>query len=415
MERGVRVDEGQVLALQGSVPSRRRVFLEFSRHVGSLCGDASGCVDESPSEGPAEGARLGTIPMSDEAEDVLSERCHALETAVAQDTALKDAEPDLDLIDPGGMQRRVDKAEAMSMLLVEPRPTSVASVVVQVEVVPNDVDTAAIVALCERVHEGQQCTRIAVPNDATEHLPGTDVEGREQRTRPTTTVLEFVANDASVTHVDGVTARQRLHRLLVDAHNDSVLGRVPVEAADARDLRSKIGIRGMEPVANTVRAPATRTQYPSDGTAAHPLAAARVQGVRDRLIGPHIAKGYAVVCRSLTCQLDDLAPGLQRHTRWPAAPRRVKERLHARTSLPAGSPLAHNAIAAPGQHGHPRWTMPVGQPDDHPRADHDVVLTVPPPRERLDARPFESWDAHSSRSRTRIHILSIHEARLLFP
>ncbi len=87
--------------------------------------------------------------MSNEAEDVLRKRGHALEAAVAQNTALKNAEPDLDLIDPGGMQRRVDEAKAMSVLLVEPRPAGVASVVVQVEVVPDDVDTAAFVALRE--------------------------------------------------------------------------------------------------------------------------------------------------------------------------------------------------------------------------------------------------------------------------
>jgi hypothetical protein len=113
----------------------------------SLCGDASGRVHESPREGPAEGVRLGAIPMADEAEDVPSERGHALEAAVAQDAALKDAEPDLDLVDPRGMQRRVDEAEAISVLLVEPRPASVTSVVVQVEVVPDDVDTATLVAL----------------------------------------------------------------------------------------------------------------------------------------------------------------------------------------------------------------------------------------------------------------------------
>jgi hypothetical protein len=112
---------------------------------------------------------------------------------------------------------------------------------------------------------------------------------------------------------------------LVDAHDDGVLGRTPVEAADPSDLRSKIGIRGVEPVADTVRAPATGSEYPPDGTAAHPLAAALVQGVCDRLIGPHVAKGHAIVCRSLARQLHDLAPGLQRHTRWPAAPRRVEE------------------------------------------------------------------------------------------
>jgi hypothetical protein len=106
---------------------------------------------------------------------------------------------------------------------------------------------------------------------------------------------------------------------------------------------------------------------------------------------------------------------LQRHARRPTTPRRVKERLDARASLPPGSPLSHDAIAAPNQQGDPRWTMPVGEPDDDPRADHDVVLSVPTPRERLDARPLQSRDAHASRSRTRIHTPSIHEVPLSFP
>ncbi len=122
-----------------------------------------------------------------------------------------------------------------------------------------------------------------------------DIKGGKQRAGPAPTVLELVADDAMTPHVDRVTARQRLHRLLVDAHDDSILGRLPVETADSRDLRSKVGIREMEPVANTVRAPAIRGQDASDGTAAHSLAAARVQGVRHRLVGPHVAKDHAVV------------------------------------------------------------------------------------------------------------------------
>jgi hypothetical protein len=113
--------------------------------LASLCGEARGRVHESSGEGPPKGTRLGTVPVPDEAEDVVSERRHALEAAVAQDTALKDAEPGLDLIDPRGVQRGVDEAEATPVLLVEPRPASIAAVVVQVEVVPDDVDTAAVV------------------------------------------------------------------------------------------------------------------------------------------------------------------------------------------------------------------------------------------------------------------------------
>src|SRR5260370_4241234 len=90
----------------------------------SLYGEACGRVHESPGEGPPKGARLGAIPVSDEAEDVVGERGHALEAAVAQDASLKNAEPELDLVDPGGMQRRVYEAKATCVLLVEPGPAS---------------------------------------------------------------------------------------------------------------------------------------------------------------------------------------------------------------------------------------------------------------------------------------------------
>lgn len=60
----------------------------------SLCGEGGGSVDESPGEGPAEGVGLRAVPVSNEAEHVVSEGRHTLETAVAQDAALKDAEPE---------------------------------------------------------------------------------------------------------------------------------------------------------------------------------------------------------------------------------------------------------------------------------------------------------------------------------
>ncbi len=49
----------------------------------SLRGDGSASLHESSGEGPAEGPRLATVPVSDETEDVVSEGRHALEAAVA--------------------------------------------------------------------------------------------------------------------------------------------------------------------------------------------------------------------------------------------------------------------------------------------------------------------------------------------
>jgi hypothetical protein len=103
-----------------------------------------------------------------------------------------------------------------------------------------------------------------------------------------------------MTDVDGVTARQRLHRLLVDAHDDGVVGRMLVEAADPLHFRAKFRVRRVKPVADPVRAPAAGFEDASDRGATYPLAAALVQDIRNRLVRPHVSKGHAVVCRSLT-------------------------------------------------------------------------------------------------------------------
>ena len=415
VDRGVGVDEGQVLALQRSVAGRCCVRGVFAGHASSLRGEPQGRVDESAGEGPAERASLGAIPMPNEADHVAGQCRDAFEAAVAQDAALQDAEPDLDLIDPGSVQRRVHETKTIAVLLVEPRPASVGPVVVHVEVVPDDVDAAAFVALRQVVHEGQERTRVTVRNDATEHLARADVEGCQQRACPAAAVLELVADDTASPHVDRMTTRQRLHRFLVDAYDDSVLGGMLIEAADPRHLRPKVGIGGVEPVANTVRAPAARLQDSSDRTAAHSRTATLVQGVGHRLVRPHVSEGDSVVGRPLAGQLHNLAPSLQRYASGSAASLRVQQRLDAWASLPPRSPLAHDTIAAPDEQRDPRRTMPVAEPDDGPRANHDVMLGVPTPRQSLDPRPLQAWDAHSLRSRTKGHAPSIHEGPLSFP
>jgi hypothetical protein len=222
-----------------------------------------------------------------------------------------------------------------------------------------------------------------------------------------------MADDAVTPDMCRVTARQRLHRLLIDAHDDGVLGRVPVEATDSCDFSSEVWVRGMEPGPDAMRAQASGAQDASDRAPADALAATRVQSIGDGLVGPHIAKGHAAIRRSLAGQRDDLAPDLQRHTRGPPAPRRIEQRLDARASLPSGAPLAHDASAAPDEPRHLRRTIPVGEPYDDPRANDDVVLSVPTPGECLHATPFLARDAHGSRSRTR-HVHPIHEGRLSF-
>lgn len=76
---GVGVDEGEVLALQGVNPAVIEPPAGLRDTRASLGSEARGGVHESPGEGPAEGARLGTIQCRTKPRTVLRERGHALE------------------------------------------------------------------------------------------------------------------------------------------------------------------------------------------------------------------------------------------------------------------------------------------------------------------------------------------------
>ena len=105
--------------------------------------EAVASVDEPAREGPAKGMGFARVPMPDEAQYVACERRQVFEAAVAQQAALQDAEPDLDLVDPRSVQGGVHEAEAVLVLLVEARPAMIATLAVQVEIVPDDVDSAS--------------------------------------------------------------------------------------------------------------------------------------------------------------------------------------------------------------------------------------------------------------------------------
>src|SRR2546426_2694460 len=84
---------------------------------------------ERPAKRPS-----GDIPEADEAEDRTAQLGNAGEAAVLEDAALEDREPDLDLVDPGGVNRSVHEMKAAPVPAVEARPATIASVVVDIEV-----------------------------------------------------------------------------------------------------------------------------------------------------------------------------------------------------------------------------------------------------------------------------------------
>src|SRR5882724_12568083 len=135
----------------------------------ALCGAAF----EPSAEDPAERMRLVRGPMSDEAVDGASQLVEGSEGAVLQHTTREDAEPDLNLVDPRRVQRRVEESEAIAMTEVERLPCRA---VMDVEVVPDDGDVARRVLLSDALHEAHQVDRLASLGALTEHVAGVRIE-----------------------------------------------------------------------------------------------------------------------------------------------------------------------------------------------------------------------------------------------
>src|SRR6266542_2977115 len=97
-----------------------------------------------------------------------------------EEATLEDREPNLDLIHPGCVLGRVNELKAFAMASIEPTPPMIGSVIVDVEVVPHDVDLLARIAACDLLHEADQCFGAAMWNYARQDSAGLDLERRQQ-------------------------------------------------------------------------------------------------------------------------------------------------------------------------------------------------------------------------------------------
>ena len=119
---------------------------------------------------------LVLIPIVDVGQDRVTQLLCGVEASVGQALALQDAEEQLYLIDPGGVFGRVVKDEAIAMALVEPAPSSIGPVVMDIEVVPNDVYGPGRVPGGEFVHEPHQIVPGAPIPTASEHIAAVNLE-----------------------------------------------------------------------------------------------------------------------------------------------------------------------------------------------------------------------------------------------
>jgi hypothetical protein len=96
---------------------------------------------------------LVAVPMLDEAENAVPLSSRARKISMSDDAALKNREPDFDLIHPRGVLGRIDKVESTAVHLVELGPAFIFAVVVNIEIVRDDIDVAIGVASRKRLHE----------------------------------------------------------------------------------------------------------------------------------------------------------------------------------------------------------------------------------------------------------------------
>lgn len=189
--------------------------------------------------------RFVPVPVIDEAIDGGFELLRVLEAAVAQNPAMKDGEPDLNLVEPGGVQWCVNEREALAVPGVELAPPAILPVVVNVEVVPDHDDALLWVALREGLHEPHECASVAMRDDLAEHLSCAHIECTEKGARAMTNVLELMADAPIGGHMRRESPGERLHGLFVEAKQDDAVGWSEVELANTASFGSEVWIRAV--------------------------------------------------------------------------------------------------------------------------------------------------------------------------
>ena len=175
----------------------------------------------------------------DEAVHRLSQGPYRFERAASQGPFPEDAEPDFDLVHPGGMRGRV-----MEMDVGVSGQPSLDLGLVGPEIVQDDVDLPVGPGRDDPIHEGQELPSLAALEVSGPDQPGGHVQGGEQRGGSVALVLMVVAGnrlavgqfEPSLGSVEGL-----YRRLLVHAQHQCILGRLQIQAHMLAALAAKSG------------------------------------------------------------------------------------------------------------------------------------------------------------------------------
>jgi hypothetical protein len=174
-------------------------------------------------------------------------------TPVPQALTRKNAEPDLDLIEPGSVGRRVVKDKAIAVPLI---PLLNPIAFMSVEIVENQMNRTFGVVRGQLVKERKEINGFTSFVHPTQKFPRMNFECAKQAECTVANVLVFyLSGPTRPWHYDGLLSFERLNtRFLVDAHNDSTIPwSIDVQVNDVVHLFLEEWVLAVEPHPKPVR------------------------------------------------------------------------------------------------------------------------------------------------------------------
>ena len=111
-----------------------------------------------------------SVPMTNKSSHGNFQLTSGVEHAVSEHAFLNDAEEDLDLVDPRGVNRSVEEAKPITVTPIELPPALVFAIMMYVEVVPDDVDFLFRVQTRNGLHKVQEVGGLATFPDFSVNL-----------------------------------------------------------------------------------------------------------------------------------------------------------------------------------------------------------------------------------------------------
>ena len=159
------------------------------------------------------------VPMANEATQSDFQLTSRVEHTVSEHAFLNDAEEDLDLVDPRGVNRSVEEAEAIAVMPIETLPSLVFAFQMNVEIIPDDVELLSRIPACHGLHEIHDIDVLPAFAHFSVDVARVGIERGKKRPRSMSDILAVVSATASGrSDTQSVLASQSLHTaFFVDA------------------------------------------------------------------------------------------------------------------------------------------------------------------------------------------------------